>query len=81
MILVSNLSECRNRIGWNGYAWGLFGGSLFMMLNISIWRKLALCVTTFHIFGSYVNYSNLDRIFDKIYPFFVSDLNEYKIEK
>lgn len=78
--MISELADCRNRIAVTGYAWGGVLASLSMMLRISIWRKLALGVTLFHISGSYVNYRNIDRVFDKINPFFLQDLKEYKVK-
>lgn len=74
------MADARNRIGINAYCWGALFGSLCMMINISIWKKGAIGFGIFHMFGSYVSHSNIDRVFDKIYPFYVSDLEDYKKE-
>lgn len=80
MILVAQLADCRNRIGINAYCWGALVGSLCMMLPISVWRKGALGFSVFHIFGSYVSWSNIDRVFDKVYEFYKADFEENKKE-
>ncbi|CAD8117823.1 unnamed protein product [Paramecium sonneborni] len=81
MMLVAQLADCRNRIGINAYCWGALMGSLFMLLPISIWKKGALSMSVFHLFGSYVSQANIDRVFDKVYQFYVNDLEEYKKER
>lgn len=57
------------------------------MKNLTIWRRLAGFVTIFHlsgiiysryIKGKIVNYTNLDRFTDKLYPLFLDDLRVYK---
>lgn len=78
---MANLAECRDRIGWCGYAWGLLLGSMVMQLRGSMWRRLAGCVTITHLGGSYASYTSIDRVFDKVYPFFVEDLRQYKKEQ
>ncbi|CAK59920.1 unnamed protein product (macronuclear) [Paramecium tetraurelia] len=81
MMLVAQLADCRNRIGISAYCWGALMGSLCMLLPISIWRKGAISMSVFHLFGSYVSQANIDRVFDKVYQFYVQDLEEYKKER
>lgn len=63
-----------------GYSWGAFLASLIhltVIKNLSYWKKLAVWVTIFHCSGQVINYINIDRIFDKVYPFFEADLKNY----
>jgi hypothetical protein len=63
-----------------GYSWGAFIASLLhltLFKKISYWKRLAIWVTLFHSSGQVINYVNIDRIFDKVYPLFDEDLKKY----
>lgn len=57
-------------MGLNSLAWGFAASSTVMLLPFGLWRRLALGVTIVYMSGSLSYYRNIDRVFDKVYPFF-----------
>ena len=76
--MIFKFGECQNRMGLNSLAWGFAASSTVMLLPFGLWRRLSLGVTLVYMFGSLSYYRNIDRIFDKVYPFFQQDVAEYK---
>ena len=59
-------------------AYGCFFGStlaLTWLRKSTNLRKGALVISFIHFFGQYSVYSNLDLVFDKLYPIYKGDIN------